>query len=692
MTFDTLTIQNFLSIQSVAIPLNNQGLVLINGNNKDNPALNNNGAGKSSLLEAIIYVLYGKTIRGLKGDAVVNNKTGKNTKVFLDLTDDDGTKYRIARYRKHNVHKNNVYLYRNGVDITPKSESDFDNFIIDLLQADYTTFTSSLLYSAESFKFTTSTDAEIKRTFDTMLNLEVLEKCRDVTKQLILQVKDKLNTVNSKLDILERDLESVNFQLDSQRKEHDEWDENKMQRLLGIDSSKASLREKLNAINSEIESLNQDKKDVKIAEMTARKSLDSKKESIKKIGELKDLLSELHSEISDLKGEISKDDIMINNSQEFINLHDSSIQNFQSEIDNLQEKCDKLDTSKGQPCPVCGKPLDSEYIQTAKDEYLNQIQDKQSKIDELSAQVATRQKQIDDTQSSLNQKNTKLDDLLDQDKQLNAALDKCKSLEESCEKLEKRVERLVNQGHDVDLTIESKRAEFKHTTVLLNNLDSEHERVLQEINPFSQLLKELYGKQSHIEGEISLQSELIPSLEEKLDCLNFWERAYSNQGIKSFILDDITPFLNRRVNKYLSKLTSGQIEVVFSTRSTLKSGEEREKFSIEVVNQNGGEQYSSNSGGERKRIDLAINLALQDLVASRSSKKINIAIFDEVFDALDEQGIDGVVYLLQELAQSKSTILVVSHNEYLKAYFTNTWTMVKQDGYSFIQNGDVSDE
>ena len=63
--------------------------------------------------------------------------------------------------------------------------------------------------------------------------------------------------------------------------------------------------------------------------------------------------------------------------------------------------------------------------------------------------------------NSLNQKNTKLDDLLDQGKHLNAALDKCKSLEESCEKLEKRVERLVNQGHDIDLTIENKRAEFK---------------------------------------------------------------------------------------------------------------------------------------------------------------------------------------------------------------------------------------
>ena len=113
-----------------------------------------------------------------------------------------------------------------------------------------------------------------------------------------------------------------------------------------------------------------------------------------------------------------------------------------------------------------------------------------------------------------------------------------------------------------------------------------------------------------------------------------------------------------------------------------------------MVNHHGGTQYIANSGGEKKRIDLAINLALQDLVASRSSKKINVAIFDEVFDSLDENGVDGIVSLLHELSQSKSTILVVSHNEYLKSYFTNVLTVVKQYGFSTLQNRStvISDE
>ena len=136
----------------------------------------------------------------------------------------------------------------------------------------------------------------------------------------------------------------------------------------------------------------------------------------------------------------------------------------------------------------------------------------------------------------------------------------------------------------------------------------------------------------------------------------------------------------------MSKLTSGHIEVKFNTQATLKSGETREKFSIEISNQDGGQEYSANSGGERKRIDLAINLALQDLVASRSNKRINIAMFDEIFDSLDETGIEQVIELLQELSKEKSSIFVISHNEHLKSYFTNVITITKKDGFSTLED------
>ena len=60
-------------------------------------------------------------------------------------------------------------------------------------------------------------------------------------------------------------------------------------------------------------------------------------------------------------------------------------------------------------------------------------------------------------------------------------------------------------------------------------------------------------------------------------------------------------------------------------------------------------------------------------------------MFDEIFDSLDENGIDGVISLLQDLAQEKSTIFVISHNEYLKSYFTQEITVLKQNGLSNLE-------
>ena len=54
MIFQKLTIQNFLSIRSVTLDLNNRGIVLIKGKNLDNDSIDNNGSGKSSIIEALV--------------------------------------------------------------------------------------------------------------------------------------------------------------------------------------------------------------------------------------------------------------------------------------------------------------------------------------------------------------------------------------------------------------------------------------------------------------------------------------------------------------------------------------------------------------------------------------------------------------------------------------------------------------
>lgn len=252
---------------------------------------------------------------------------------------------------------------------------------------------------------------------------------------------------------------------------------------------------------------------------------------------------------------------------------------------------------------------------------------------------------------------------------------------------EEKVQEFTKKYYKAESSVKVKASEIKQTEKSIEQTKKDIDKLSKEENPYFKMIDKYKEEQSKCTEEIS---ELEEGIQDKLDekqCLQFWQQAYSNQGIKSLILDDITPFLNRRVNKYLNKLAAGHIEVKFNTQTTLKSGEVREKFSIEINNQDGGSEYIANSAGEKKRVDLSINLALQDLVAARSNKSLNISIFDEIFDALDESGIESVIELLQELSQEKSSIFVISHNPHLQSMFSNTITVVKKDGFSTILEG-----
>src|SRR5699024_4710894 len=90
--------------------------------------------------------------------------------------------------------------------------------------------------------------------------------------------------------------------------------------------------------------------------------------------------------------------------------------------------------------------------------------------------------------------------------------------------------------------------------------------------------------------------------------------------------------------------------------------------------------YNSNSTGERKRIDLAISLALQDLVMTRAEGKLNLLLYDEVFDGLDAVGCENAIQLLQEIQEGVPSVFVITHNDILKSYFENTLTVTKRDG------------
>ena len=163
----------------------------------------------------------------------------------------------------------------------------------------------------------------------------------------------------------------------------------------------------------------------------------------------------------------------------------------------------------------------------------------------------------------------------------------------------------------------------------------------------------------------------------------FWSRAFGDDGIKSFIFDLVCSTLTNRANSYLNVLTGGHISVAFDTQKKLKSGETREKFECQVVSDGGPIPYDNYSGGEKRRVSLAVDMSLADLMSDYHGSKFNMVVFDEQDQYLDNKGRAHYMNLLKKIAKHKR-VFVVAHDYQFKAEFDEVITVEKKDGVSVV--------
>lgn len=686
MIFKKIEIQNFMAIKHAEVELDNQGLVLIKGCNEDNPSFQSNGAGKSSIIESIVYVLFGRTIRGIKADEIVNNVSKCNCKVSLDLIDDDGSYYKITRYRKHKTHKNSVFLYHNSEDITPKSESDLNKEIVKILQTDYLTFTSSILYSAESFKFTQASDAEMKQAFEVMLDLGIYSKCQDEVKAEIAEVNRSTQGINLKVASVESKLQLLEESCESLKEKSENWKSEQKQ-------ESQSLSEQIGEIEQQIEELQEDNSRIDKNLDDLEKSIKFKKEELsgfdtqmEQFEELKERKAELESSESQVAKAIRNTERKISDLQDDVKSYNNKITKLQKNISVLETKLNDNLSNIGTPCPVCGRPLEEEHLQDAIDEVKTEIEDYKEQIDEYLKSIRSSEASIKKLKFTLKEYKELMEEVEEEIEATNDELKESTTLEQSRKKCSEELKVLESSK----LSEEKSKA---RVTSKIESLQSQVEFFTQKLvesgkqkNPYESQLESEVAKIEKLNTEKDSLSEELKTYQDDMDILQFWLKGFSNSGIKSMLLDDITPFLNERANKYLQVLSGNHVHVEFSTQTQLKTGEMREKFQIKVVNEDGGDNYISNSSGEKRRIDVAINLALQDLVASRANKKLNIMFADEIFDSLDSVGIDSVMKLLKMFSTEKSSIFVVSHNLELQSEFENHLVVTKHGGYSSIRH------
>lgn len=627
--FIKVEMQNFMSIKNATLELDNRGLTLIEGENNSNDSYVSNGSGKSSSLSAITYALYGKTEKGLKADEIVNNQEKKDTYIKLTFMVRETT-YTIERYRKHKEHKNKVILLENGSDITGSTNDVTDKKIQDLFKIDFNTYLNAIVYGQGDMPmFSQATDKGKKEILESITGVEVYKLAHERAKDKMKDTEDKQQELHNKIQHKDSEIHFINQQYEKELANYNTLQETIKQKEQQYEQEKQQSDNRKHTINSDIENLKAQKVNVTYTEYNYPEGYQTQRDNLIK----------LDKALSDL------------------NVQVSTIQNHNNQLTIQRNKLDTNDK-----CPVCGSEIDNSHKLKEKKNIEEQLTINQTNVDnykEKIDKVKLAKENIESYLKGIDKDKEMYDNKFRQDTQHNNNIDnQIRTLENS---LTQGDNNIITLKSSIDTLKQTERPVIDQSSI--DKIDKDKETINQE----------------------------IMELEKKKNNYNDAMKAFSNKGIRSVVLDFVTPFLNTQANKYLQILSSSDIELEFKTQVKDSKGELKDKFDIIVTNKNGGETYKSNSAGEQKRIDLAISFAIQDLIMEKNDMSTNIALYDECFDGLDIIGCENVITLLKDRLKTVGTIFVITHNENLKPLFEKSIKVVKENGVSKIIGGQDSE-
>jgi DNA repair exonuclease SbcCD ATPase subunit/predicted phosphodiesterase len=137
-------------------------------------------------------------------------------------------------------------------------------------------------------------------------------------------------------------------------------------------------------------------------------------------------------------------------------------------------------------------------------------------------------------------------------------------------------------------------------------------------------------------------------------------------GLPVYLIDQALPFLEDRINYYLSELGMDRLLVELTTLE-----EDKETLAILVDNGRPGPKLdiAAFSGGQLGRIEQAIKWALEDLRRQSRGVTLGLSCSDEPTDGLDEDGKAAFIRIIYQRAETYPVSLVVSHDEHLTRSF-----------------------
>jgi len=625
MIFNTLTIKNFFSIDNITLPLDTNDLTLILGENRDGEGMDSNGSGKSSIVEAFVWGLYGTTIKGVKADEVINIVNNEPAEVTITFTD-NGNNYVVTRRREFG--KSDLLITCNDLILNRGTATRNQELLEEILGMDLDSFLNSVIFCHNYANvFTQGGDAQRKEILEKILGLEIFSHCYEEVKKEYDEINKQYAIINSnilqlqsKYDLIIKDIERINTTIEERKKEF----ENKKKEISYQIKEKEEEVEKyskiLENLNSELDKVNNE---------IQQYDLESKKQS----EQIKNKLKEANAKYAEFQ---------------------STKKIIQIKIEKLQNSIDKLaDQYLGKPCPTCGKIIEEKDLTKVLASSTRDLEIELGKLEETKKNVEELEiflKQLEEEEKKYDF--SQLETLLRKRGDLLKEIGNYKSLHSASFNA---LSTLISHKNELNLEDElQKLQEWK---------EEKEEELKENKNKLQQLLQEREDK------------------EKRYKILEFWKSGFSKSGIQSWIINSYINFLNQRINEYIEALGFTGMEVCFVPTTSQKKNMEIDKLNLEIIVDGNSMSYNSCSSGEKRRIDIAVLFAIQDLIRSRKSKEVNVFFYDEIFDTLDDNGCENLISLLKEIHQD-STVFVISHNNGLKQYFDDTLLIVKDGGLS----------
>ena len=706
MQFSRVFATDLFSYETLDISLANRGLLVVDGENRDLGG--SNGSGKSNLFNCIVWTLYGKTPGYPIGDEVIREDVDHqpivgSTKGFIEIQRDDDV-IQVFRHRQHAEYGNKMLLYVNGQDLTMGSDSETRRKMVEFVGADYEAFTAAIMFPQGEPGFASKTDVGQKTTLDKILRTERFAAAQKRVKEAMAPAMQEMAVTEGKLLILKGQVVEEQSRIVALQQKAAEWEANRQQKVAIVDQEIAQhtidqpRQQDIDTLQQELEALRaRGVTDVDIAAVSQRaeacqRSRDDLRSTFAGLTVRRQSLSiEDAAECADPG--VSVVDAEARVAAEARQWHSACAKMPQciSAVQNAADALGKVETQE--TCGQCGQLLGGTARSTSR------ATCQQTHID--AQQTATTwQQHVAKTQAALTEAQAQLASALafeafrhatDQrheaaglDAQLQTlsekivAVDAQLTLDRQTYADRVHYDQIVAQRDSLQVKADSWQE-------VANGLQTHKQALVQEVCPHGALVEECVVNAQRMRDGVVQHEAVLDQTVKQLDVLKFWEGGFGPKGVRSLLLDHVTPFLNERAAVYLDTLSSGRAKMEFHTTRTLKGGDTRDDFHVQVRYQNGAGRYDKLSGGECQRPNLASMFALGDLARARSRSPIALRLLDEPFDNLDALGAEQVVDVLQQhIVPQVGTVLVMTHDDNLKSLIPNRITVVKEDGVSRV--------